>query len=82
MIKVYHTDNGIFNTSKFMEDIFKKKQQISFIGAGASVENTPQISYICRGNYLAILFISRMALDDKYVSEGTGMYTSPSKVHN
>ena len=39
MIKIYHTDNGIFNTSKFMEYIFKKQQNISFSGAGASHQN-------------------------------------------
>ena len=36
LIHGYHIDNGIFNASKFMEDIFKKQQNISFSGAGAS----------------------------------------------
>ena len=39
MIKIYHNYNGIFNTSKFMEDILKKQQKISFSGAGASHKN-------------------------------------------
>ena len=39
MINVYHTKNGIFNTSKFMEDMLKKQQKIRFIGAGASHQN-------------------------------------------
>ena len=33
---IYHTHNGIFNNSKFMEDILKKQKKISFSGAGAS----------------------------------------------
>ena len=33
MINVYHTDNGIFNTSKFMEEHLKKQQKIRFIGS-------------------------------------------------
>ena len=32
MINVYHTDNGIFNISKFMEDLLKKQQKIRFSG--------------------------------------------------
>ena len=32
MINIYHTDNGIFNTSKFMEDLLKKQQKISLLG--------------------------------------------------
>ena len=39
MINVYHTDNGIFNTSNFMEDLFKKQQKIRFSGASASHQN-------------------------------------------
>ena len=39
MINVYHTENGIFNTSKFMEDLLKQKQKIRFNGAGASYKN-------------------------------------------
>ena len=39
MIKVYHTENGIFNTSKFMKDMPKKQQKIRFSGAGASHQN-------------------------------------------
>ena len=39
MIKGYHTDNGIFNASYFMEDLLKKQQKISFSGAGASHQN-------------------------------------------
>ena len=27
MIKVYHTDNGIFNTSKFIEELLKKQKK-------------------------------------------------------
>ena len=37
MINVYHTD--IFNTSKFMEELFKKQQKLRFSGAGASHQN-------------------------------------------
>ena len=39
MINVYHTDNGIFNTSKFIEKLLKKRQRIRFVGAGASHKN-------------------------------------------
>ena len=39
MINVYHTDNGIFNTSKFMEDLLKKQQKIRVSGAGALHKN-------------------------------------------
>ena len=39
MINVYHPDNEIFNTSKFMEELFKKQQKIIFSGAGASHQN-------------------------------------------
>ena len=35
MINVNHTDNVIFNTSKFMEYLLNKKQNIRFSGAGA-----------------------------------------------
>ena len=31
-IKVYHTDNGILNASKLMEDPFKKQQNLSLVG--------------------------------------------------
>ena len=39
VIKVYHTDNGIFNASEFMDELLKKKQNIRFSGAGASYKN-------------------------------------------
>ena len=39
VIKGYHTDNGIFNASEFMEGLFKKHQKIRFSGAGASHQN-------------------------------------------
>ena len=39
MIKGYHTDNGIFNASEFMEELFKKQQKIRFSGSGASHQN-------------------------------------------
>ena len=39
VIKVYHTDNGIFNSSEFMEDLFKKQQKINFSRAGTSHQN-------------------------------------------
>ena len=39
VIKEYHTDNGILNTSEFMEDILKKHQKIRFSGNGASHKN-------------------------------------------
>ena len=39
MINVYHTGNVIFDTSKFMENLLKKQQNIRFIGAGASHQN-------------------------------------------
>ena len=38
-IKVYHTDNGIFNISKLMEDISKNQKKIRFSGSGASHQN-------------------------------------------
>ena len=39
MINIYHTENLIFNTSKFMEDLLKNQQKIRFIGAGVSHKN-------------------------------------------
>ena len=39
VIKGYHTDNGIFNALKFMEDLLKKKQKIRFSGASTSHQN-------------------------------------------
>ena len=39
VIKGYHTDNGIFNASEFMEKLSKNKQEIRFSGAGASHQN-------------------------------------------
>ena len=39
MIKGYHTDNGIFNSSEFMEELFNKQKKIRFSGAGASHQN-------------------------------------------
>ena len=39
MINVYNTDNGIINTSKFMEDMLKKQKNIKFSGASASHQN-------------------------------------------
>ena len=35
VIKGYHTDNGIFNASEFMEELLKKKQNIKFSEASA-----------------------------------------------
>ena len=39
MIKGYHTDNGIFNSSEFMGELLKNQQNIRFSGAGASHQN-------------------------------------------
>ena len=39
MITGYHTDNGIFNYSEFMDDLFKNQQKIRFSGAGSSHQN-------------------------------------------
>ena len=39
VINGYHTDNGIFNSSEFMEELLKKQQKIRFSGAGASHQN-------------------------------------------
>ena len=39
MINVYHTDNAIFNTSKFMEELLKKQQKLRFSEAGDSHKN-------------------------------------------
>ena len=39
MIHVYHTYNGIFNTSKFMEVLLKNQQKIRFSGVRASHQN-------------------------------------------
>ena len=36
MIKGYHTDNGIFNSSEFMGELLNKKQKIRFSGSSAS----------------------------------------------
>ena len=39
MIKGYNTYNGIFNASKFMEELLKKQKKIRFIGTGTSHQN-------------------------------------------
>ena len=39
MIKGYYTDNGIFDSSKFMEEMLKKKKKIRFNRASASHQN-------------------------------------------
>ena len=39
MIKGYHTDNGILNSSYFIEELLKKQQKIRFTGASASHQN-------------------------------------------
>ena len=39
MINIYHTENLIFNTSKFMEDLLKNQQKIRFSGVRASHQN-------------------------------------------
>ena len=36
VVKGYHTDNGIFNASEFMEELWKNQQKIRFSGAGSS----------------------------------------------
>ena len=38
-IKGYHTDDVIFNTSEFIDNLLKKEQKIRFSGAGASHQN-------------------------------------------
>ena len=35
MINVYHTDNGIFNNSKSMENLLKNQEKIRFIWSSA-----------------------------------------------
>ena len=37
--KGYPTDNGIFNSSDFMENLLKKQQKIRFSGSSASHKN-------------------------------------------
>ena len=39
MIKVYHTDNGIFNALEIMEEMLKNQQKIRFSGSGDSHQN-------------------------------------------
>ena len=39
VLKVYHTDSGIFNASYFMEYLLKNHKKIRFSGAGASYQN-------------------------------------------
>ena len=39
VIKVYHTDNRIFNASYFMEELLKNQQKIMFSGTDASHQN-------------------------------------------
>ena len=39
MINFYHTETGIFNTSKFIKDILKKQQKTRFRGSGISHQN-------------------------------------------
>ena len=37
--KGHHTDNGIFNSLEFMDELLKKQLKIRFSGAGASHQN-------------------------------------------
>ena len=39
VIKGHHTDNGIFNSSEFMEELLNNNKKIIFSGAGASHKN-------------------------------------------
>ena len=39
VIKGYHTDNGIFNVSEFMDNLLKNQKKIKFSVAGASHQN-------------------------------------------
>ena len=39
VVKGYHTYNGIFNASEFMEELLKKHQKIRFSEAGDSHQN-------------------------------------------
>ena len=39
VIKGYHTDNGIFNASDFMEGMLEKQRKIRFSGSSASHKN-------------------------------------------
>ena len=39
MIKGYHTDNGVINSSEFIEKLLKKQQKIIFREAGDSHQN-------------------------------------------
>ena len=39
VIKGYHTDIGIFDSSDFMDDLLKNQQKIRFSGSGASHQN-------------------------------------------
>ena len=38
-IKGYHTGNGIFNASEFLEELFGEQKKIRFTGAGTSYQN-------------------------------------------
>ena len=42
VIKGYHTDNGVFNASDFMEELLKKQQNVRLSGAGALYQNGHQ----------------------------------------
>ena len=39
VIKGYHTDNGMFNSSDFMEELLDNQKKIRFNGDGASHKN-------------------------------------------
>ena len=39
MINVYHTYNGIINTSKYMEELLNNQQNVRFSGASSSYQN-------------------------------------------
>ena len=41
VINEYHTDNGIFNASEFMEGLLKKHKKMKFSGSGTSYQNGP-----------------------------------------
>ena len=61
-IKGYHTQNGIFNSSEFMEKLLKNNKNIRFIEAGASHINGAEERTITMADNMERTTLMRTAL--------------------
>ena len=67
VIQGYHTSNGIFNASEFIEEMFKTHQKIRFSGAGASHQNgeaDPSIKIIVTMARTMLMYAALICTED------------------